>query len=93
MGKQGLGVVCMCVSGVREVIPPYSLNKLHDTSRSAPCRSKPFQGISGDGGIPQKTFFPVKINNLKWHSKRCSASPFPVTVSCIHGGLLYISIN
>lgn len=35
----------------------------------------------------------VQINNLKWHSKWHSASPFPVTVSCSQTGLLYISAN
>lgn len=35
----------------------------------------------------------VQINNLKWHSKWRSASPFPATVSCSQTGSLYISIR
>lgn len=35
----------------------------------------------------------IQINNLKWHSKWHSASPFPATVSCSQTGLLYVSMS
>lgn len=82
----------------REEIPPCSLNRLHDTSdlflRPPPTSALGMQEWwrEGDSHV-EKKYKSVQINNLKWHSKRCSASPFSVTVSCHHTGSLYISIH
>lgn len=74
-GLEEEGVLVVSVREGREVIPPYCLNKLHDTAAlvlfffpSAHTSSLGYQEKSWGGDSQGKKGKSVQINKPKWHS-------------------------
>lgn len=95
--EEGVRVARVRRGGEKWALPVGSTSYMTLQPFNSTAHTNPESGIPGkkwEKGIPtKKREKSIQINNLKWHSKWHSASPFPATVSCSQTGLLYVSMS